>query len=115
MDYVAVGGQLGEEVFLAGHRVAPGTYVEVESRREIRLAQEDDLPASLDGRVAAYVRKPATWRSVASGPPEKPEFSVIFELRGSPNTFRPGDRPIRAGRGRDRESDQSDGGSQRGT
>ncbi len=44
-----------EALYLAGQLVRPGVYREVESRREIELNAEDFLPASLDGRVAAYV------------------------------------------------------------
>jgi hypothetical protein len=61
VNYLAVVESLGEGIFLAGERVAPGIYVDIESRREYRLDEEDYLPASLNGRVAAYVLKPATW------------------------------------------------------
>jgi hypothetical protein len=48
-------------VYLAGERVPAGTYREVESGREIQLDTEDYLPATLDGRVAAYVNLLYTW------------------------------------------------------
>lgn len=43
-------------IFLAGERVLPGIYREVETRRELELVSEDYLPATLDGRVACYMR-----------------------------------------------------------
>ena len=43
-------------LFLAGERVAPGLYCQIDGAREVRLQREDTLPASLDGRVACYVR-----------------------------------------------------------
>jgi hypothetical protein len=50
-----------EELFLAGEKVRPGIYRQLESAREIRLDKEDILPASLDGRVACYMRIRSTW------------------------------------------------------
>lgn len=55
---------LDPRVFLAGERVAPGAYFEVESRREVEFAVEDQLPALHNGRVAAYIRKPPAWGRV---------------------------------------------------
>ena len=52
---------LGEELFLAGERVLPGIYRQVGGGREVRLEQEDYLPASLDGRVACYTRLNRNW------------------------------------------------------
>ncbi|MBC7527528.1 MAG: hypothetical protein H7308_08245 [Chthonomonadaceae bacterium] len=46
----------GEELFLAGERVKAGTYRQIGGSREVRLEREDVLPASLDGRVACYLR-----------------------------------------------------------
>jgi hypothetical protein len=46
----------GRKIFLAGERVLPGIYRQIEGDREIRLDREDYLPASLDGQVAYYVR-----------------------------------------------------------
>jgi hypothetical protein len=46
----------GEELFLAGEKVRPGIYRQVGGSREILLENEDILPASLDGRVACYMR-----------------------------------------------------------
>lgn len=50
------------EVYLAGHRVPPGQYRDIDTGREVVLANEDFLPASLDGRVAAYMCIQHTWR-----------------------------------------------------
>ena len=50
-----------DEVYLAGARVPPGRYVEIETGREVHLQHEDYLPATLDGHVAAYIRKPENW------------------------------------------------------
>ncbi len=50
-----------EEVYLAGEKVLPGLYRQVGSMREVRLETEDCLPASLDGRVACYMRVNHTW------------------------------------------------------
>ncbi|HLK59217.1 MAG TPA: hypothetical protein VKU00_21835 [Chthonomonadaceae bacterium] len=47
---------VGEELFLAGERVRPGTYRQIGGNREILIENEDVLPASLDGRVACYMR-----------------------------------------------------------
>jgi hypothetical protein len=43
-------------LFLAGAKMLPGLYRRIDSRREVCLETEDYLPASLDGRVACYVR-----------------------------------------------------------
>lgn len=55
----------GEELFLAGEKVLPGLYRQVGSGREVRLEQEDFLPASLDGRVACYMRIKNTWGQIS--------------------------------------------------
>jgi len=47
-----------EEYFLAGHRVPAGVYHQVGGPRKVRLEQEGILPASCDGKVAVYVRRP---------------------------------------------------------
>ena len=49
------------DFYLAGQKVPPGTYRQIEGGREIRLDQEDVLPASCDGHVSAYQRRPETW------------------------------------------------------
>jgi hypothetical protein len=53
--------QFVDELYLAGERVPSGVYRQLGSSREIRLDAEDFLPASLDGRVACYVRVRNTW------------------------------------------------------
>ncbi len=45
-----------EPIFNAGQRVPAGTYRVLGGGRTVHLPEEDLLPASLDGRVAAYVR-----------------------------------------------------------
>lgn len=50
-----------EEIILAGRRTAPGRYRELGSGRLIELDKEDTLPASLDGRVACYVKVNYVW------------------------------------------------------
>ena len=49
------------DVFLAGHPAPAGTYRQVETGQEVRLDQEGVLPATLDGHIAAYERRPPTW------------------------------------------------------
>ncbi len=48
-------------LYLAGHPAPAGTYRQVETGQEVRLDREDILPATLDGRIAAYERRPLTW------------------------------------------------------
>ena len=55
----------GDELFLAGERVLPGLYRQINGRREIRLETEDILPASLDGQVACYMRVHRTWAQMS--------------------------------------------------
>ena len=55
-----------EELFLAGEKVLPGIYRQLGSGREVRLEEEDVLPASLDGRVACYMRIQHTWRQLSA-------------------------------------------------
>ena len=50
------------EIYLAGERVPPGTYRDVDTGREIQLEDESSLPASFDGRVAAYMCIRNAWR-----------------------------------------------------
>ena len=45
----------GDNLYLAGEKVPPGRYKQVESGRIIFLEEEDYLPASLDGRIACYL------------------------------------------------------------
>jgi hypothetical protein len=62
--------QFAQELYLAGERVPPGRYKQVEGRRIITLDHEDILPARLDGCVARYVRILPDWgqRIPASAP-----------------------------------------------
>jgi hypothetical protein len=53
--------QFADELFLAGERVSSGVYRQIGNGREVRLEQEDVLPASLDGRVACYMRVHGQW------------------------------------------------------
>jgi len=46
---------IAEEIYLAGERVPAGRYCEIDTKREVLLDHAGHLPASLDGRVAAYV------------------------------------------------------------
>jgi hypothetical protein len=52
-------------LYLAGEVVPPGEYVRVDAWPESRvvLAREGRLPASFDGRVAAYQRLPPAPRA----------------------------------------------------
>ena len=50
-----------DRLFLAGHKVPAGHYLLVGTQQEVRLDQEDDLPATCDGRVAVYERLTPTW------------------------------------------------------
>ncbi len=53
--------QFVDELFLAGELVPSGIYKQIGTGREVRLDQEDFLPASLDGRVACYMRVNSSW------------------------------------------------------
>jgi hypothetical protein len=57
--------ELDDELFLAGERVRPGTYRQVGGARQVSLEKEDFLPASLDGRVACYMRIQDTWEQLS--------------------------------------------------
>ena len=58
--------ELEEELFLAGERVRPGTYRQIGGIRQVKLEQDDFLPASLDGRVACYMRVQDTWEQLSN-------------------------------------------------
>ena len=60
--------QFVDELYLAGERVPSGVYRQVGNGREILLDHEDFLPASLDGRVACYMRVNRTWSQVVKQP-----------------------------------------------
>jgi hypothetical protein len=57
--------ELDDELFLAGEKVRPGTYRQIGGERQVQLEQEDFLPASLDGRVACYMRVHDTWEQLS--------------------------------------------------
>ncbi len=49
------------DIYQAGQRVPPGVYLPLEGGREVHLNQEDTLPATCDGHVAVYLRRPKSW------------------------------------------------------
>jgi hypothetical protein len=49
---------MDEPIFIAGERVPEGIYRQIGSSRQVVLEHEDVLPASMDGRVACYMRIP---------------------------------------------------------
>ena len=57
--------ELDDELFLAGERVRSGTYRQLGGVRMVRLDEDDFLPASLDGRVACYMRVQNTWEQIS--------------------------------------------------
>ena len=63
------------EIYLAGERVAPGNYKQIDGHRRICLDHEDVLPASLDGRVACYERLQYTWGATGPQHPARPRPS----------------------------------------
>jgi hypothetical protein len=48
-------------LFLAGRMAPAGAYRLAGTDREVMLEQDDVLPATLDGRIAVYERRPPTW------------------------------------------------------
>ena len=58
--------ELDDELFLAGEKVRPGTYRQIGGVRQVLLEYDDFLPASLDGRVACYMRVQDTWEQLSS-------------------------------------------------
>lgn len=50
-----------DELYLAGQPVPSGLYREVDTGREIHMEEQDQLPASLDGKVASYICVQYTW------------------------------------------------------
>ncbi len=51
----------GDELFVAGQIVPPGTYLEVDSGIYLTLDRTGPLPASLNGRRAYYSRLERPW------------------------------------------------------
>lgn len=64
--------QFADEIFTAGEKVSPGVYRQIGGRREVTLHNEDHLPASLDGRVACYMRVHSSWSDNRSPSPHVP-------------------------------------------
>ena len=60
-----------DEMYTAGQKAPAGIYRLVGSTREISLDREDVLPASLDGKVAVYVRQSRTWAQIRLSKGEK--------------------------------------------
>ena len=60
--------QYVDELFLAGEKVPSGTYRQIGNGREVSLEKEDVLPASLDGRVACYMRIHSRWGEASRRP-----------------------------------------------
>ena len=52
----------------AGERVPAGLYRRLDSGGDVRLTTDGYLPASLDGRVACYVRVSNLWREAGDAP-----------------------------------------------
>lgn len=65
----------GDDLYLAGEKVLAGTYRQIGGGREIRLEKDDFLPASLDGRVACYMRIHSTWGQMAEQARSRMEIS----------------------------------------
>ncbi len=53
--------EFGEQLFLAGQIAPAGTYLEVDSNRQVVLDRAGVLPASLNGRRAYYTRLERPW------------------------------------------------------
>lgn len=74
-----------QDLYMAGERVLPGLYRQVDGNREVWLEKEDILPASFDGRVACY-RKVCTWgllQKQAAVPASISENSRSLSMAGS--------------------------------
>jgi hypothetical protein len=66
-DAVVKTDNSAESVYMAGQTVPPGIYCLMEGDREVRLDQEGVLPATCDGHVAVYRRRPETWGERQNG------------------------------------------------
>jgi hypothetical protein len=49
------------DVYVAGQKVAPGAYRDIDSGRVVILEDPGILPAACDGHVAVYKLRPPTW------------------------------------------------------
>lgn len=67
MESTACGDEIREQTgyFLAGHQAQAGMYHETQTGREIRMNEAGVLPATCDGHVAVYIRRPSTWAEIA--------------------------------------------------
>jgi hypothetical protein len=72
----------GKALYVAGHVAPPGRYRRIEppADRTIVLDQPDVLPASLDGRVAVYVRLVATPSTPPAAAPAPPHRTALVGL-----------------------------------
>jgi len=70
VDALLVDGEGEMPMYFAGRKAPRGLYLNVESGQLVDLGEDDVLPASLDGHVAAYVTAPNTWGELrlSSGP-----------------------------------------------
>ena len=58
--------QFVDELLLAGQKAAPGLYRELGTGRLDEMAYEEPIPATLDGRIACYVKISNLWGQTAS-------------------------------------------------
>jgi hypothetical protein len=56
-----------QTLYIAGERVPPGVYKQVDGNHQISLETEDILPASMDGHATLYVRVQNTWAQIQQG------------------------------------------------
>jgi hypothetical protein len=67
--YERIYDDYGQELFVAGQFVAAGTYLEVDSNRQVTLDRPGPLPASLNGRRAYYSRLERPWIRASANHP----------------------------------------------
>ena len=53
-----------DSIFLAGELAPAGLYQRLGTSHTLRLAEQDYLPATFDGRVACYVRIHPQWSEI---------------------------------------------------
>jgi hypothetical protein len=56
----------GEEMFTAGEKVPAGSYLDVDSLREVIFEHEGVLPAACNGKSGLYVRRAPTWAEITN-------------------------------------------------
>jgi len=59
--------ECAQSFYLAGERVPPGVYKQVDSGHQICLETEDFLPGGMDGHATAYVPVQNTWAQIHQG------------------------------------------------